>query len=93
VAGDAEAGVRRRLAAAAVGLPREPPCEAKDLCRITRPVPRPFSCQEVDGAPGDADDVSLPGLDRWRCPCWLGSCLIVGRLHFVCHFLELSALQ
>jgi len=45
----------------------------RELCRITRPVPRPLDGQEVDGAPGDADDVSRPGSDRWRCRCWLGS--------------------
>jgi len=32
--------------------------------------------------PGDADDMSWPGSVRWRCPCWLGSGLIVRRLHF-----------
>jgi len=42
-------------------------------CRITRPGPRPFAGQEVVGAPGNADDVSRPGSDRWRCRCWVGS--------------------
>jgi len=42
------------------------------LCRITRPGPRPLAGQEVNGAPGDAADVSRSGSDRWRCPCWLG---------------------
>jgi len=37
------------------------------------PGPRPVAVQEVDGAPGDVDDVSCPGSDRWRRPCWLGS--------------------
>jgi len=41
--------------------------------RITRPGPRPLARQEVDRAPGDADDVSRPGLDKWRCLCLLGS--------------------
>jgi len=42
--------------------------------------PRPFACLEVDGTPGDAIDLSSPRSDRWRCPCWLGSWLIGGRL-------------
>jgi len=42
-------------------------------CRMTRPGPRPLAGQDVDGAPGDADDVSRPGSDRWRSRCWLGS--------------------
>ena len=42
----------------------------RELCRKTRPGSRPLASQEVEGAPGDADDVSRPGLDRWRCPLW-----------------------
>ena len=51
------------------------------LCRITRPGPRTLAGKEVDGAPGNADDVSRPGADRWRCRCWLGCSLIEGLLH------------
>jgi len=42
-------------------------------CRVTWPGPRPLAGQEVDAAPGDADDVSRPGADRWHCRCWLES--------------------
>ena len=42
-------------------------------CRITRPSPRPLAGPEVVGTPGDANDVSRPGSDRWRCRCWVGS--------------------
>ena len=42
-------------------------------CRITRPSPRPLAGPEVVGTPGDANDVSRPGLDRWRCRGWVGS--------------------
>ena len=42
-------------------------------CRITRPSPRPLAGPEVVGTPGDANDVSRPGSDRWRCRWWVGS--------------------
>jgi len=42
-------------------------------CRITRPSTRPLAGPEVVGTPGDANDVSRPGSDRWRCRCWVGS--------------------
>jgi len=45
----------------------------RGVCRTTRPGPRPVAGQEVDGAPGDADDVARAGSDRWRCRCWLRS--------------------
>jgi len=54
--------------------PSRPPTPTHPAaCRMTRPGPRPLAGQEVDGALGDADDVSHPGSDRWRCWCWLGS--------------------
>ena len=46
---------------------------AAAVCRITRPSPRPLAGPEVVGTPGDANDVSRPGSDRWRCRCWVGS--------------------
>jgi len=33
---------------------------------------RSFGLPDVCGAPANADDVSYPGLGRWRCRCWLG---------------------
>jgi len=60
----------------------------REPCRITLPSPRPFDGQEVHGASGNADDVSRPGSDRWHCPCWLGSRLIVGRSHLYVSFLN-----
>jgi len=35
--------------------------------------PRLFAGPDVCGAPGNADDVARPGLDRWLCSCLLGS--------------------
>jgi len=46
---------------------------AAACCRITRPSPRPLAGPEVVGTLGDANDVSRPGSDRWRCRCWVGS--------------------
>jgi len=59
-------------------VPRYPPRGVLRDC--SRPVPGPcrgvgsplsggFPHKEVDGVPGDADDVSRPGSDRWRCRC------------------------
>jgi len=42
---------------------------------------RSLAGRDVCGAPGGADDVASPGLDRCLCPCWLRSLLIVCRLH------------
>jgi len=38
---------------------------------IRGPGPGPFAGPDVCGAPGDADDMSCPGSDRWCCRCWL----------------------
>jgi len=49
-------------------------------CRIALAGPRRLAGQKIVRAPGDADEVSRPGSDRWRCPFWLGFWLIVGHL-------------
>jgi len=49
------------------------PLNSGTMCRITRPSPRPLAGPEVVGTPGDANDVSRPGSDRWRCRCRVGS--------------------
>jgi len=47
-------------------------CE-ESYVALRGPCPRPFACPEIKRPPGDAKDVSRPGLDRWRCLFWLGS--------------------
>jgi len=52
---------------------------------------RPFAGQEVDGAPGDADDVSCPG--QVALSFLVGILIDCGSFAFACQLLESSALQ